>query len=448
MSDIDYSTLQEREEKSEFESLTVGDRFELPTAIFTISLLVFVLISTLKSLRPPNLWAVTQLTFNYSHGFVRRGFLGELIRLAGLDSPYRYNILALIGMTAFVLCAVGTALLIRKALRAVDDQGRYQLAVLVAVASPAIMFIVHIAGYLDNFGMAAMLCFLLLYTRGRRRSPYIGFLIVAALSIPLALVHENLVVIFAPVMAFAVVCVGARRLDEQNAGLRSRIFWGASIAATAAVCIVSALLVARWGTRSHAEVDALRRSIAETSEFVPRKDTFIPLYRDVSQNFSSVMPGFYKKARYWRSFAIALFTVLPALAFLLYLGWTDISRIRISSAFRFPIRLLFLGACLSPLSLHLFGLDKPRWNALAVFCSFCAVSVVQTVFGDRMARAPVKISGRGAVFIGAAIAAIALGLAGGSQMFDHETVRMYPYESFIEFTIDWAQKGFSYIPKY
>ena len=448
MSNIDHSALPARGENSESDGVGSGARFVLPKAIFTVSLVVFVLISVLKSLRLPNLWATTQLTFNYSHGFVRRGLLGELIRQAGLGPPYRYNILAAIGMVAFVPCAVGTALLIRKALGTAENRGRYQLEVLVTVASPAVVFIVHLAGYLDNFGMAAMLVFVLLYLRDRQRSPYLGFLIVSALSILLAVIHENLIVLFGPVMIFTVVCVGIRRLDNQGGGLRSRIVFSLCTIATGAFCIGASLLIARWGTRSQGEIDALRQAITEASDFVPRKDAFIPLFLPLRENFYSVMPSIYNQPQYWWDFFFATAAVLPALAFLLYSGWNTISCIRLVPAFRFFLLILFVGVSLSPLSLHLVGWDVSRWNALAIICAFFALSIIRIVFGDRLETASFMPAKRSSYFIGFTIAVISLELAGGIQLFDNEKVRMYPYDSLIEFIIHWVQNGFSYIPNH
>ena len=49
---------------------------------YVIPLLAVVAI--LKTLRKPNLWSYTQAQFDYSTGFMRRGFFGWLLRPAGL----------------------------------------------------------------------------------------------------------------------------------------------------------------------------------------------------------------------------------------------------------------------------------------------------------------------------------------------------------------------------
>jgi hypothetical protein len=52
-----------------------------------VAWLVFA-VSLLKGLRMPSSWSATHMTFNYSHGFIRRGLIGEVLRLVGGARPY------------------------------------------------------------------------------------------------------------------------------------------------------------------------------------------------------------------------------------------------------------------------------------------------------------------------------------------------------------------------
>ena len=52
-----------------------------------VAWLVFA-VSLLKGLRMPSSWSATHMTFNYSQGFIRRGLVGEVIRLTEDKTSY------------------------------------------------------------------------------------------------------------------------------------------------------------------------------------------------------------------------------------------------------------------------------------------------------------------------------------------------------------------------
>src|SRR6185295_18674511 len=132
-------------------SLQTPDRLSRPFAV--VVWLTFA-IALLKGLCMPSLWAATHLTFNYSHGFIRRGLIGELIRTIGRGGRlYNYYFLAAASIVMLVVVAVVLGLVIRKALR--SDAGDMGLrgAVLVYAASPGLVFFIHEIGYFDYAGL-------------------------------------------------------------------------------------------------------------------------------------------------------------------------------------------------------------------------------------------------------------------------------------------------------
>src|SRR4051812_36450618 len=126
-----------------------------------VAWLVFA-VALLKGLRMPSLWAATHLTFNYSHGFIRRGLIGELIRVLGRGGRlYNYAFLAGTSIVLLVAVAVVLGLVIRKALRADRGDVGLQGAVLVFAASPGLVFFIHEIGYFDYVGFLLLLLFML-----------------------------------------------------------------------------------------------------------------------------------------------------------------------------------------------------------------------------------------------------------------------------------------------
>src|SRR5439155_20825524 len=119
-------------------------------------------LNIVKGLRMPSQWAMTHYLFTYQAGFMKRALWGEVLRrvLGGWTASY------------FCLAAVGLAVL--AALVALLWHACRQLPVsadtvrflLVFGASPALAYVVHLAGYLEEIAYLAVLAGFLF----RRRS--------------------------------------------------------------------------------------------------------------------------------------------------------------------------------------------------------------------------------------------------------------------------------------
>ena len=168
-----------------------------------ITALVFA-VSMFKGLRMPSLWAATHMTFNYSQGFLRRGLFGQVLRIFGEERIYRYNFLFLCAVVLFVLAAIALLLLIRRMFAGERGDRGLQAATLVLAASPGMVFLVHEIGYLDYMGIVAVPLFVLWAARSRRL--FLVFYVAIPISIILALIHESMIVMFAPAMLFTLVC--------------------------------------------------------------------------------------------------------------------------------------------------------------------------------------------------------------------------------------------------
>ena len=90
---------------------------------------------------------------------------------------------------------------------------------LVFAASPGMVFLAHEIGYLDYVGLIAVPLFITWAARTRIRG---GFLRRVVISVVLALIHESMVIMFAPTMLLAMVCHIVRKpRASARAGARS-----------------------------------------------------------------------------------------------------------------------------------------------------------------------------------------------------------------------------------
>ncbi|HXS15796.1 MAG TPA: hypothetical protein VN764_01320, partial [Polyangiaceae bacterium] len=109
----------------------------LSKAYGPIAVAVF-LIGWLKGFRLPNLWSATHFAFNYSQGFVRRGFVGELARLVGGEKVYTYQNFLVFSVVVFLVTATLLTITIRRTLDASPRDLPLRAAVLVFAASPGL----------------------------------------------------------------------------------------------------------------------------------------------------------------------------------------------------------------------------------------------------------------------------------------------------------------------
>jgi hypothetical protein len=330
------------------------------------------LIAMLKGLRMPSLWAATHMTFNYSHGFLRRGFFGQVLRIFGEERCYRYNFLFLCAALLFVLAAIALFLLIRRMWAGDRGDRGLQAATLVLAASPGVVFLIHEIGYLDYVGMIAVPCFLLWAARSQRR--FAIFYVAMILSVVLALVHESMIVMFAPSLLFAMVC----HIVARGGGLprRTRVLLVAHAIVATGVALAASSVIGTIGTGSADQLRALQESIARHANFPLRGDGFAAVQRSLRQNLFEVLPKHWSDSVNHTYLFTSLVAALPGLAFLASYGVRLLRRLQITRQARVLLTILLLTATVSPLLLNFIGWDSARWNAIAFMaCFFCLASV-------------------------------------------------------------------------
>lgn len=403
-------------------------------------------LSLLKGLRMPNLWAVTHMTFNYSKGFIRRGFFGQVLWVFGEDRITHYRFLALCAAILFVLAASALAVLIRRMLASDREDRGLQAAVLVLGACPGVVFLAHETGYLDYVGLVAVPTFILWASRSRRR--FLIFYVAVALSIVLSLIHESMIVMFFPAMLFTMIC----HIAIHGVGLPRRTWLALTAHAVLAACIalVVTLIAGTLGSRSPELFRALQESIARHADFPVRGDAFDAIQRTWRENLLVIIPEHFSHPTDYTYLITGLVVSLPGLAFLGTYGVRLLRRLDTSRRMRFVLTSAFLTATVAPLFLNFVGWDSARWNAIAFMASFFCLGSVRLYFTSTV---PVVEPPRTRVddpwMLTFAAAAIVTGLCSNYSgfLFDGNVVRWFPFKEGIDTAIDVIKGGFNLAPR-
>ncbi|HTV19360.1 MAG TPA: hypothetical protein VMG12_11830 [Polyangiaceae bacterium] len=380
----------------------------------------------LKAWRLPNRWAATNFVLNYSQGFVRRGLVGEVARRLFGDAAFHYWLFVVFAFLVMAATAGALLWLCRRALAGRSGEGgALELGILVFLASPALVMLVHLVGYLDYLGLLFVTAFAALRAPPRRK--WLGYWVAALAGPLLALVHEAQTILFMPVVLFVLAC---RELAEAQrapaADERSSLMRTGRVALALAAVLALALGVSAFVSSSGdpQRVAALDRWLHQRADFTLHYGVARALKTGSPVGLLDMMWSFWTapgRAIWWFK---ALILFLPSFAFLGLVGWRAIGAAeRASRLERGALRALFLLACLSPLSLNVVAWDYARWFALAVTNALVCLLAL---------HAGCQVSSRheagGASLLPLAAAlTIGLGLASDAILFNSARVSYYPF---------------------
>ncbi|HEX5214602.1 MAG TPA: hypothetical protein VFV98_04025 [Vicinamibacterales bacterium] len=383
---------------------------------------VFILLlalAVLKGLRMPSRWAITQYLFTYEHGFIRRGLWGELLHRVFGTWTYYYLFLAAIGL---VLLALLIAVVVRLSQRLDGAEGT--AALLAIGASPAISFVTHLAGYLEQLVYLAVLGVFAL-----RRRPALQTIAAAAVAVLTPLVHEAAIFWIGPLLGLALL--RGRDDDRQPATTRELLV------VTAAILVVfaaSTSVASVFGGASPVLADTIRVEGTGHLDIRPRQDAFGVLS-------TAPDPAADMRSR-WASMDTLLDLFWSVLIFApgtLFLTWLAVGRVRggVNDGLASHLAAaLVVAAALSPLLLHAVGWDLHRWNALS---AFNAVLAALLVFGTSTVA-------RGSMLFRPTLLAVTLsvaiwGTAADLILFDAYGANHPPFTSQIMFLYESATTG-------
>ena len=165
---------------------------------------VLAFLSFSKALRLPNRWAATHFVLNYNQGFVRRGAVGEAAHTLLGDAAFHYWVFVVFAFLLMGASSWAFVRLARLALAERDGELVLRSAVLVFLASPALVLLVHLVGYLDYLGILFICVFAAAQAALRRRWAAYG--VGALAGLVLALIHEAQTLLFMPVVLFILAC--------------------------------------------------------------------------------------------------------------------------------------------------------------------------------------------------------------------------------------------------
>ena len=395
--------------------------------VIVIAVLLAV-VAILKGVRMPGRWAATHYTFNYSRGFIRRGLFGEILRHIFGARAYHYSTVVAVAVTLFgAFVALMTRLVVHTARGSIRDVG-FWAAIFVFLASPGLVLLAHVIGYLDYVGINLELVVLLFVLKSARMRAWL-VPIVLVVSIVLALIHESSLILFMPVFVFMVICdIHARsQWGMQSTGWRRRV-QQLGPALVVVVAAAASILIGDGGTRPRAFVDLLQKDIERSVDFPLRPDAFEVLFQSVMKNLLEVMPHYWSYAESQRVLLHGALATAPGLAYLIaygirLIGGTHWTRGRVGLA------VAFVGATLSPVLMNFVGWDHQRWNALATFSCFVCVCVLKQTT-PVMGTPEKNASEISPWLLCLAAAAMVIGLCSEYQyfLFDGYKVHWFPFD--------------------
>jgi hypothetical protein len=408
--------------------------------------LVFV-VSVLKGLRMPNLWSATHMTFNYSQGFIRRGLVGEILRILGGQHPYNYNRLALVAGLMFVTLAVGVALLIKRALATDPEDLGFKASVLAFAASPGIVTLAHFIGYLDFLGLILVLAVILVSARPSRRQ-WIFYLGIPVSSF-VAFIHESQVLMLAPTLLFAMLCHLVIRFRRGDVSRRAKFLLIASAGAGFLAAFATSTTVGIVGTKSPEVIHALQDSVGKVANFPLRGDAFEAVYRPVGDAFFKLMPSFWSSPENKIYLVLSMISAFPAMAFLIFYGIRLIGRLGLSKAARAILTSAFVVATLAPVSLNFLGWDTTRWNAASLMACFYCIATVKLYFSSESpAEADLRVDSP--LVLTLAAVAMVLGLVSSNYdrfLFDGYATQWFPFQGQVDSLIELFKGHFTFVPR-
>jgi hypothetical protein len=405
---------------------------------FAVVAWVVLALALVKGFRPPGRWGATHFAFNYSQGFVRRGLVGEIARRIGGDDVYHYNTYAIFAAVLVVISIVVMARLVQRALQARPTDLGLRATLLVFLASPGLVLLVHLMGYSDWIGTLGLVVFLAIAARSKNR--FALYYWALAFGVVLTLVHEGLLPMFAPAMGFIMLCHIAREANTRVLSIRNWVVQSTHAVVSFALMLVPSVYLSVSGTDQVARVRAMQAFSQQHADFQLRQDAIDTLTRSAHENMTVLLPWFWSQERFVRTLKYGEIAFLPGFIFVLVYGCYLIWQSGLPKWQRWVLGPAFLLASLAPQLMNFVGWDWQRWNSTSMTCALACI----VAFGLFLPRAETGRLPKWLVPIGLALAVI--GLASAAPLFDGFTVQLVPFEQHVDFIKQWIEGGFTHRP--
>jgi hypothetical protein len=374
--------------------------------LFALIVILF-LYSVLRGIRFPNLWAATHFYFNYTAGFIKRGFIGSVIGWLDMDVLFTYSFFFYFSLVIF---AANMVLLMDSTLKlARNNDLIVKASALVFSTGFSLVFLAHTMGYAEHLQLLAVQ--LLIRIRNFNVKVFLALLT----GVILLLIHEAFLLTFLPVLILSLL-VGHDDVD-------TRVKW--RVAGSLFLLMSLITLIVNHHVISDKGMIELIRSIRSRVDFTVRLDALRALFRSTEMNMS-IMQAAWKKPFFLKHQAASLVLTFPSV---LYFMYAAISRLQKKGI---PwIGFVIVISSLAPFSLNLFGWDLHRWNTLVIASSYLSLVVItsSTVFlGDTTSMSRGKLW---AAVLAALI--LVMNCSQNIPLFDERTVEHFPFRSHINY---------------
>ncbi len=361
--------------------------------------------AVLKGTRMPSTWAATQAQLDYSHGFIKRGLQGEVLKTLGV---HRYSVLSAVFFLQLALFLLMLVVLTRRS-RLEERFGSAAVLALCA-SSYAVTYLTHLVGYTDI--LLGLIATVLLVLRNPQVRFWIGLVLV-----PIALlVHENFLFLFLPLVLFSFFLDWKLTTGETERRRIAIYGW--------VLCVVAiglTLVTSLQANMSVAQTSQFMREVESRADFAVREDFFDTLSRSLAGNMRVVLAVMQTKW-WWQAFTVSTITILPVLLLLLrYLN--RLLRLMPGSGDDATHRstvLVTRVVVFAPLSMYALGWDCARWNVLCLLSAFLVLVLLSRTLPEGRIR--FDLADRHAVIL-----MMAVNMASGYGFFDDFNVNPYPF---------------------
>lgn len=321
--------------------------------LFAIGLLLLVLYTLLKGLHPPPIWGFVHFLLDYSHGFIRRGFLGEFVSCFFSDAARSYHVHFYTSMSVLLLNFV---LLLYQSIRVLPANRDTFLVTAIFIANPALLYFIHFVGYGEFWGLLVTLSGLW-FTRFWPR--FVFFACLMPVSI---LIHEINYVVFFPLQFIALLLLAG---SDKPRRLVALLAWSA-------LMLLQFFIVGTQGL-SEQQAVMLYKGLEQELGFPFDENSVLFLADDLSTSLASMYDYITDEPALLGVFLAAFLLFLPSVWLCLEACYRHLEAGLDQQALLLPkkwlVRLCLLVPA-APLLLTFVAWDFVRWLALMVISAY------------------------------------------------------------------------------
>lgn len=302
----------------------------------------------LNSFTPPFAFPMTQMLFDYSEGWTRRGLFGEVLSWLTGDTVSRTEAIVAVS----VITGAGALALVSYLWPRLRGSLAGTLAMLVFLCSFAFASFLGSPGYLDGIVLALVVLALWTLERGSW-----GMALAAALLSTSVLIHENALPYYALTLGYAVVLFRGQTGRAWLAGI-----------GLVGVGILTAYLLFTLGQLDSDAATRLTQSIQDKAAFPTDPEALAIVGRSLVENLSYVA-DVRSRASYpiWLAFDGGLFAIMAGVMI-----WLNLTVMKGTSL---TLRLWMVAAILAPKTLNLVAFDIARFGTASVFAGFLILAL-------------------------------------------------------------------------